>query len=284
MTTKAGRLARILVLLVLALAIAACGGDDDEAAGTTTDTTAAASFETIEEGTLSVGSDIPFPPFEFREGGELTGFDVELMEEIARRLDLEVKWTDTAFDTIFTQLAGGRFDAVASATTITDERKQQVNFTDPYYRAQQALAVNTEETPDIESVDDLQDGHTVAVQRGTTGESWARENLAPKGVQVRSFQEAPDTFTALEAGNVTGVIFDEPAVADEIERRPSLELVETIDTDEEYGFPVDPDNQALLDAMNRELRTTIEDGTYTEIYEKYFPDARAGSVAEDGGE
>ena len=276
------------ILLLLALALAGCGGDDEEAEGTTTAPTAtateaAAEFETIDEGVLTVGSDIPFAPFEYREGGDLTGFDVELVEEMASRLDLEVRWVDTAFDTIFTQLAGGQFDVVASATTITPERERQVNFTEPYYRSQQALAVNTEETPDVRSVDDLSDGDTVAVQRGTTGEAWARENLASRGVEVRSFVEAPDTFTALEAGNVTGVVFDEPAVVDAVRERPNLETVDTIDTDEDYGFAVDPDNAALLDALNEALREMIDDGTYTEIYERFFPDAPAGSVAAGDG-
>jgi polar amino acid transport system substrate-binding protein len=169
---------------------------------------------------------------------------------------------------------------VASATTITPEREEQVNFTDPYYRAQQSLTVNTEQTPDIQSVDDLGEGHTVAVQTGTTGEQWARDNLAPNGVEVRSFPEAPDTYTALEGGNVTGVIFDEPASIEEASKRPSLEVVEAIDTDEDYGFGVDPQNQELLDAINGVLQEMIDDGTYQQIYDKYFPDAPAGSVAE----
>lgn len=276
--TNRKSLAWILVLLLLALG-AACGGDEDDEEPDAP----AAAFETVEEGVLTAGSDIPFRPFEFREGGELTGFDVELVEEMASRRGLEVKWVDTAFDTIFTQLAGGQFDVVASATTITEERERQVNFTTPYYRAQQALAVNTEETPDVRSVDDLGDGHTVAVQRGTTGETWARENLAPDGVEIRSFPEAPDTFTALEAGNVTGVIFDEPAVTAEVDRRPGLELVDTIDTDEEYGFAVNPENEELLEALNQTLEEMIDDGTYQRIYERFFPDAPAGSVAEEGG-
>jgi polar amino acid transport system substrate-binding protein len=274
----------VLTALVLAATAAACGGDDEEAAPpeetAPAETAAAPSFSTLEEGVLTVGSDIPFPPFEFREGNELTGFDVELIEEIATRLELETDFRDTPFDTIFTQLAAGRFDAVASATTITPDREQQVNFTTPYYRAQQALTVNTEETPDIQSVDDLGEGHTVAVQGGTTGEEWARENLAPKGVEVRSFPDAPDTYTAAEAGSVTGVIFDEPSAVEEAETRPALEVVDTIDTDEEYGFAVDPQNQELLDAMNEVLQAIIDDGTYEQIYEKWFPDAPAGSVVE----
>jgi polar amino acid transport system substrate-binding protein len=270
--------------LVLILAAASCGGDDDdegtpETGNGTTTTETAASFGTLREGMLTVGSDIPFPPFEFREGGELTGYDVELVEEIASRLNLTTDWRDTAFDTIFTQLAAGRYDVVASATTITPEREKQVNFTIPYYRAQQSLTVNAEQTPDIQSADDLGEGDSVAVQTGTTGEAWARDNLAPKGVEVRSFPEAPDTYTALEAGDVTGVIFDEPASVAEAEKRPSLELVEVIDTDEDYGFAVDPQNEELLAAVDAALQAMIDDGTYQQIYDKYFPDAPAGSVA-----
>lgn len=269
----------VALLSALALVAAACNGDDEVAEPSPDETAEEPQFETLTEGQLTVGSDIPFPPFEFREGGELTGFDVELVEEIASRLGLSVEWVDTAFDTIFTQLAGGRFDMVASATTITPEREEQVNFSVPYYRAQQALTVNTEETPDIASTGDLGDGDTVAVQTGTTGEAWARENLEPQGVSIRSFPEAPDTFTALEAGNVTGVIFDEPAAVDAAADRPSLEVVEAIDTDEEYGFPVNPQNEPLLEVVNATLQEIIDDGTYQQIYDSYFPEAPAGSVA-----
>jgi polar amino acid transport system substrate-binding protein len=278
----------IAVLLVFTLAVG-CGGDDDDEAATEdtgteaveTDTTAGLpDFSTVEDGVLTVGSDVPFPPFEFREGDELTGFDVELMEEIAGRLGIsEVRWVDTSFDTIFTQLAGGRFDAVASATTITEEREEIVPFSEPYYLAQQALTVNTAETPDIATVADLGSGDVVAVQQGTTGEIWARDNL-PDGVDIRSFPEAPDTYTALEAGNVTAVVFDEPSALTEAERRADLEVVETIDTGERYGFPVNPENEPLLEAINTVLAAMIEDGTYAQIYGNYPDLPPGGSVAE----
>ncbi len=281
----------LLIAALLALAVVAgCGGDDDDENGAA-DTEAADTgadgeealpdFSTVEDGILTVGSDIPFPPFEFREGDELTGFDVDLMEEIASRLGLdEVRWVDTSFDTIFTQLAGGRFDAVASATTITEERSQIVSFTDPYYLAQQALTVNTAETPDLTSVDGLGSGDVVAVQQGTTGEIWARDNV-PEGVQIRSFPEAPDTYTALEAGNVTAVIFDEPSALSEAQRREDLEVVATLDTGERYGFPVDPENEELLEAMNAVLAEMIEDGTYGEIYSAYPDLPPGGNIAEE---
>ena len=280
----------LLIAALLALAVVAgCGGDDEDegAGGPEAAETGAADgeglpeFSTVEDGVLTVGSDIPFPPFEFREGDELTGFDVDLMEEIASRLGLdEVRWVDTSFDTIFTQLAGGRFDAIASATTITEERSQIVSFTEPYYLAQQALTVNTAETPDLTSVDGLSSGDVVAVQQGTTGEIWARENV-PEGVQIRSFPEAPDTYTALEAGNVTAVVFDEPSALSEAERREDLEVVATIDTGERYGFPVNPENDELLEAMNAVLAEMIEDGTYDEIYSAYPDLPPGGSIAQE---
>jgi polar amino acid transport system substrate-binding protein len=165
----------------------------------------------------------------------------------------------------------------AAATTITPERERQVNFTEPYYAAQQALVVNEKRSPDIRSVEDLAGGDVVAVQKGTTGESWARENV-PAGVNVRSFPEAPDIYTALEAGAATAVMMDEPSAVTETAKRASFELVQTIDTKERYGFAVDPRNQGLLDSLNRALREVKRDGTYQRIYDRYDDLPPKGSI------
>jgi polar amino acid transport system substrate-binding protein len=249
----------------LALFGAACGSDD---APEQSEAAAKAPVSTITSGVLTVGSDVPFPPFEFRKGDKLTGFDVELTEELARRMGLRVKWVDTSFDTLFTQVAAGRFDVAAAATTITPEREQQVNFTEPYYSAQQSLVVDGERSAGVRSVDDLSGGDMVAVQKGTTGETWARENV-PEGVEIRAFPEAPDIYTALEAGAVTAVIMDEPSAVTETDKRKALELVQTIDTKERYGFAVDPRNGGVLKALNRALRQVKQDGTYQRIYDRY---------------
>jgi polar amino acid transport system substrate-binding protein len=261
-------------LTALALLAAACGSDDSPEQS---EASAKASVSTITSGELTVGSDIPFPPFAFRKGDELDGFDVELAEALARRMGLRVKWVDTSFDTLFTQVAAGRFDMAAAATTITPERERQVNFTEPYYAAQQALVVNEKRSPDIRSVEELAGGDVVAVQKGTTGESWARENV-PAGVNVRSFPEAPDIYTALEAGAATAVMMDEPSAVTETAKRASLELVQTIDTKERYGFAVDPRNQGLLDSLNRALREVKRDGTYQRIYDRYDDLPPKGSI------
>lgn len=288
MSSERSRRFRLLAVLAMVLLVlgAACADPDeetdDEPAGTATESPAdgGVAFETKEEGLLTVGSDIPYPPFEFRKGGKLVGLDIDLIEEIASRLELETKITDTSFDTIFTQLAGGRFDVVVAASTITPEREKEVNFSDPYYNNQQSLTINTEEGGDIASLDDLSSGDMVGVQNGTTGKAYAQENV-PEGVQLRSFPEGPDTFTALEAGQVDVVVHDEPTALAEIAERPGLEIVEKIDTGEVYGIAVDPSNEPLLDAINQALAEIIEDGTYEEIYSRYPDLPPGGSVAEE---
>jgi len=262
----------LLLVLALALLVAACG-DDDEAVG---------EFDTIEAGILTVGSDIPYPPFEdFDANGEAIGFDVELMNEIAARLDLEVRWVDTDFDTIFTQLAQGNFDVVASATTITAERELMVDFATPYFNANQALTINSNETPDIESVDDLVEGMAVAVQTGTTGAIWAKENLEPKGIVIREFVQPPDCFAALEGAQVQGAIIDIDPSLEAAATRPGIVVAEEIITGEAYGFAVNPANTALLAAINAVFADMLEDGFYQETYDKWIERPGASVLIED---
>jgi|SRR5918996_199615 ABC-type amino acid transport substrate-binding protein len=231
------------------------------------DGTTAPQITTIEEGILTVGTDLPYPPFEYREGGELTGFDVEIMDEIASRIGLETEWVDSPFDTIFTDLANGQFDVVISGATITPEREEEVNFSDPYFNSLQALVVSGDS--DIASFDDLGDGDAVSVQAGTTGEIWAEDNLQPNGVEIRAFTEYPPVYNALEADQVDGVVYDESSAIPETFNRPGLEVVDTVDTGEAYGIAVDPANEDLLDAVNQALQDMIDDGTYDEIFGHY---------------
>lgn len=270
-------LARLIALLaVAAVMLAACGGGDD---GEDTDGGGGGKkgggvteqdFTTLEEGVLQVGSCLDYKPFEFIKGGEETGFDVELTEAIAKELGLKVEWVRADFDTIFSSVASQKFDMVAAASTITKERQQTVDFSDPYYKATQALTINTNEGTDIKSLDDLQSGDVIGVQKGTTGASYAKEN-APEGVEIKTFTAVPDAFTDLEAGNVTAVVNDEPSSAEEIKARPGLKIVESIDTNENYGFAFSKENPELTLAVNDALKAVIESGEYERIFKKYFP-------------
>lgn len=272
------------MVTALMLVATACAEDEPPAsrpgptAGETTP--AEPQFSTIEEGVLKVGSCLDFPPFESFEGDDEIGFDVDLSEEIASRLGLTVEWVRADFDTIFTALAGGQFDMVAAAVTATgetgEERDQVVDFSDFYFNSRQSLAVNVTETPDIQSTADLGDGHIVGVQTGTTGADWAKENLEPQGVEIRSYQTITPAFADLEAGTIQGILNDEPSSAGSIQAQElegTVEIVEPIDTNEKYSFAFAPDNPELREAANAALAEIIEDGTYAEIFGQYFPGA-----------
>jgi ABC-type amino acid transport substrate-binding protein len=281
-------------MAVLAFAACASNEPEDGAGGTgTTETTGATGatsetgatgatgetgaaipeFTTLTDGVLSVGSCLDYPPFETVRGGEEVGFDVDMTEEIASRLGLTVEWVRADFDTIFTAVAGGQFDMVAAASTITEEREQTVDFSDAYFNSRQALVVNTNETPDLASTDQLQSGDVVGVQKGTTGAAWAKDNLQPNGIEIQTFTSATDGLRALEGGGMTAFIADEPFVGEAIADLPSLSVVQGIDTDEVYGFAFSPENPELRDAANIVLAQIIADGTYASIYETWFPGA-----------
>jgi ABC-type amino acid transport substrate-binding protein len=263
---------------VLAIVGAACGSNEPAsstspgASGTGATGSPSPSFSTLKEGVLQVGSCLDYPPFETVKKGVEVGFDIDITDEIARRLGLQVEWVKADFDTIFTAVAGGQFDMVAAASTITPDREQTVDFSDGYFNALLALTVNTQATPDITSTDQLGAGDTVGVQKGTTGKDWAEQNLQPQGVAIKAFTTAPDAFRDLEGGSITGVINDDSSSAAIIQDLPSLKLVQSIDAKQLYGLAFSPDNPGLRDAVNAALADMVADGTYLTIFHKWFPD------------
>jgi len=154
---------------------------------------------------------------------------------------------------------------VASATTITDEREAKVDFSDPYYNAEQSILVK--EDSDIKTVDDLA-GKTVGVQKGTTGEAYTKENA--NAGEVRSYGEIDDAFNALVAGQVDAVVNDLPANQDAADTKEGLAVVASIPTDEDYGLAFQEDADALREAVNEVLAEMKDDGTYAEIYRDWF--------------
>lgn len=260
-------------LVAFVLLAAACGEEEPTPAPPAADGTEEPAFTTLKEGVLQVASCLDYPPFESLEGGDEVGFDVDLSEEIASRLGLTVEWVTHDFDTVFTALAGDQFDMVAAASTITAERDDVVDFSDPYYSSRQSLIVNTQETPDITSTDQLGEGDVIGVQKGTTGEIWAQDNLEPLGIELKAFTNITPAFQDLEAGNILGIISDEPqAVEVAGSLYPSLSVVQGIDTNELYGFAFSESNPELRDAANAALAEIIADGTYAEIFLTYFSD------------
>jgi polar amino acid transport system substrate-binding protein len=260
------RLRLTAVAAVLAIAAvgvgAGCGGDDDDNGGGTT--AAEGQLNTIESGKLIVGSDIPYAPFELGREPNYTGLDIDLVNEIGKRLGLTVEVQDTSFDTIFRDLAQGKFDMVASSTTITPERAKTVSFSDPYYLADQSLMVK--KGSDIQSVDDVA-GKVVGAQKGTTGADYAEEQT--DAASVRTYGEIDDAFNALEAGQVEAVINDCPISKYAERSKPNLVVIQVLTTGENYGFAFQKDATDLREAVNGALADMTNDGTYDQLVQKW---------------
>jgi len=259
------RLTALLAVLLLALASVAavgCGGGSD--------TTGTSGGGGVAEGggggePLTVGSDIPYPPFEQGKPGEYTGFDVELMEAIGEKIGRTPEFQDTSFETIFRDVGQGKFDAAMSAATITEEREKAVDFSNPYYLSEQAVLVK--EGSPIKSLKELE-GKTVAAQQGTTGLELAKEELG--GSEIRPYPEGPDAINALKAGTVEGVVIDAPVAQHAVEEGGGIEIVEKVATEEDYGIAVAQGETELLEEINKGLEEVEQDGTYAKIFEKWF--------------
>jgi ABC-type amino acid transport substrate-binding protein len=269
------RFRAIVGLIALIAAVGVACGSEEPAPPASSASGEQPTVTTLKEGVLQVASCLDYKPFEWIPAGQTdpTGFDVDLSEEIASRLGLTVEWVTHDFDTVFTALSADQFDMVAAASTITAERDKEVDFSDPYYASRQSLIVNSTETPDIASTADLGEGDTVGVQKGTTGQMWAVENLVGQGVELKTFTNITPAFQDLEAGNIVGIVSDEPqAVSVAGTEFPSLAVVESIDTNENYGLALSESNPDLRDAVNDALAEIISDGTYETLFKKYFPD------------
>ncbi len=273
------RLPLLALLVALLVAAAAVGcGDDEEENGGGEPTAQGEELDTLEPGVLTVGSDIPYRPFEFGDPPDYEGYDIDIINAIGERIGLEIQIEKTPFGTIFRDLAQGQFDAVVSSTTITPDREEVVDFSDPYFRANQALVVNSDS--DIASVDDLS-GTTVGAQLGTTGADYAEQELDAE--EVRPFDLIDQAFQALNADQVDAVIVDDPVGTAAIEEGEPIEIAEIIETDEDYGISVQPGSDELLEAINSALTEIKEDGTFEEIYREWFDDPPPADIASPSG-
>jgi ABC-type amino acid transport substrate-binding protein len=274
---KSRSVSLLALIFALAVAVAGCGGggggggDTGGSGGGDGGGTTAAVGGAKGGDPVTVASDIAYRPFEFTQDGEPVGFDIDLMNEIGERANLQVEFQNVTFDGIIPGLTSGLYGAAISAMTITEERAQQVDFSDPYFNADQSLLVKS--GSDIQSTNDLAD-KTVGVQLGTTGAMEA-QNLANEDQvgNVRTFDTVEDAFTALENGQVDAVINDFPVSADRVQTsNGSLEIVQTIPTGEQYGIALPKDSE-LTPRVNEALQEIKDDGTYAEIYEKWFGQA-----------
>ena len=265
------------VLVSLVLVLGACGGDDKADTGGSTSSTDAATA-TAPDGLVSSGkliacSDTPYEPFEF-EGtdGKQTGYDIDLLRAIATDAGLTLEVKDLPFDGILGSLAAGDCDVVASAVTITDERAQQVDFSDPYFDADQSLLVKAADKDKYAKLTDLT-GQRIGVQSSTTGETYAKAHT-PSGATIVSFDDADAEFAAITSGDVVALLQDYPVNQYRALKDDAFVVTQTFPTGEQYGYAMTKGDTAMTTFINDGLATLKADGRLDEVYATYFEESK----------
>lgn len=219
-----------------------------------------------QDNALRVGTDATFPPMEFVENGKRTGFDIELVEAIAKAMGKQVEWVDIDFKGLIPGLMSRRFDMAVSAIYITDERKKVVDFTNSYY-AGGLVAMTKEGNTTIKKLADLE-GKKVTVQVGTKSVGYLQEHY-PK-VQRIEVEKNQEMFNLVDIGRADAAVTGKPAAFQYVRTRPGLRVLEEQLTTEEYGMALRKDTPELTRAVNGAIAKLKADGTYAAIVKKWF--------------
>jgi polar amino acid transport system substrate-binding protein len=250
--------------LIAALALAACGEDDNEPA-----TGGGPDVGLVNDGAITTCTHLPYEPFQFEQDGKIVGFDVDLVDLVAKELGVTQEIVDTPFEGIQSgeDLNARKCDIAAAAMTITEERAAKIDFSEPYFDANQALLVK--KGSGIKSFEDL-DGQTLGVQSGTTGKLYAEEN-APEGVELKDYEDLALELSSVKSGQIPAAINDVPVLLDYVKKNPELEVAAQFETGEQYGFGMKKGTSGdLRKVVNDVLATARQDGTYDRLYEKWF--------------
>jgi len=239
----------IILIFVLSLSLTGCAKDT--------------------KGTLTIGINAEFPPFEYvNDNGDFDGFDIALMKAIGEETGYEIKFKNMEFKSLVSSIKTGGIDASISGMTITEDRKESVDFTDSYYKATQYIILP--KGSDVKSISDLA-GKKVAVQEGTTGDFLVSDETIVSDVTVQRYKKGADAVIVLKNGSVDAVVID---------KNPALKFVEANTEDlitipenssvEEYGIALQKGNTKLLESFNKALKTLKDNGTYDDIVDNYI--------------
>ncbi|ACL22747.1 extracellular solute-binding protein family 3 [Desulfitobacterium hafniense DCB-2] len=253
----------IAVVMMGLLALTGCGGNQSQPPANDGANNGANGGE---EKVLKIGSAIEYAPFEFMDEKQTpTGFDIDLMNEIAKDLGYTAKFESSSFDGLVAAIGLGKYDAVISAMTITDDRAKSVLFSDPYFESAQIIAVKKGSA--IKSEQDLK-GKKVGVQQGTTGQ-FAVEDL---GIDPRKFDTIGDAINDMMIGGSEAVVADTPTLYYFITQNPNMdiEIIPSAFEKEYFGIAFKLDNKELADQVNATLKKFMDNGKYNEIYKKWF--------------
>jgi polar amino acid transport system substrate-binding protein len=215
---------------------------------------------------IRVGTDATFQPFEYSENGKRTGFDIELIEAIAKQLNKTVEWIDIDFKGLVPGLIANRFDVAASAIYITEERRKVVDFTDSYYPG--GLVIMVKKGDDrIKGPDDL-NGKKVSVQVGTKSVNFLKDKFpSVERIEVEKNQEM---FQLVEIGRADAAVTGKPAAKVYARVRGTLEVLDQPLTVEEYGFALRKSDADLVKQFNDALKKLKADGSYDKLVSKYL--------------
>lgn len=248
----------------VALALAACGKQAPAPSSTAASAAPAAKV-------YVAGTDAAYAPFESQnEKGEIVGFDIDVVKAVAAKAGIEVKFVNTPWEGIFNALAQGDRDLLVSAITITDARRQTMDFTQPYFDAHQLIAVKADSK--VAKFDDLKP-LKVGVQTGTTGDEAVTKLKGKNSVDVKRFESTPLALKELEAGGVDAVVADNGVVVNYVTNNAGSKFKTVNDTSfvpEQYGIAVKKGNAALRAKLDEGLAGIRADGTYDQLYARYF--------------
>lgn len=238
------KLGCLLLAVVMVFALAACGGE-------------------TEKKVLTVATNAEFPPFEYLEGEEMVGAEIDMIKAIAEKLGYELEISNIDFDATLTGAATGKYDLAVSGITATDERRKNMNFSEAYYKASQAIIVTADS--EIKVAADLE-GKTVSCQEGTTGEQYLLDN----GYTVKAFKTGSEAITALVTDKVDAVVIDDAvAKALSAEQDGKTVVLEEALTKEEYAIALKLGNDELTAEIDSAIAELKADGTLKEIFESY---------------
>ena len=255
---KIKKLLAISLIIALAFAFAACGGDDNQADGPMT---------------YKVAMEPTFPPFDTidEETQELAGFDVDLMNAIAADQGFELEWVNMGFDGLIAALQAGNIDVIASGMNASEERREKVDFSTTYYDSGLVVAIKKGNTA-ITGIDDLTPDMKAGAQIGTTGADLATELFdAGKIDEAKIYNGLDVAVMDLQNGTIDALINDLPVTKAYMDAKPgTIEVVGDVLNAESYGFAVKKGNTEFLEKINAGMQNLIDDGTFDEIYAKWF--------------
>ena len=248
-----------------AVSEASSAASEASAAGETSAVETTGEYKLATDGVLTMGTNATFPPYEYYEGEKIVGIDAEISQAIAEKLGLTLEIVDMDFNSLVSAVQSGKIDISAAGMTVTEDRLQNVDFTDSYSTGVQVVIVS--EDSDIASVDDLA-GKLIGVQDATTGHIYCSDDFGEEN--VIAYNSGAMAVQALKDGKVDCVVIDQEPAKNFVAVNEGLKILDTEYVTEDYAIAVAKENTALKDAINAAMAELKEDGTIQGILDKYI--------------